>query len=430
MTGQMSLFDDEYLSPLDQADGTPPVWTVSSLTAYIKDLFESDPPLQDVWLEGEVSNCKQWPSGHIYFTLKDDASSISCVIWRSAASQMPVLPGDGQAVLLHGRISLYEQRGVYQLYVDMVQPAGLGLLHARFEALKARLQEEGLFDAEHKRPLPPFPRRIGVVTSPSGAALRDILNVLRRRYPLVEVVLAPTLVQGEQAPPQIVAAIEKLNSLTELDLIIVARGGGSLEELWAFNDEAVGRAIFASALPVISGVGHETDFTIADFVADLRAPTPSAAAELAVPDQARLRAELADCRRRLGATLQRRLDGERQTLLSYRQALQRRSPLRQIDRQRQRIDERSQSMARSLTHRLALLRERLAGLQARLAALSPLATLERGYAVVRHSADDAIISSVGQVSPGEALTIQLRDGHFAATAGEKRATEGTEGLSG
>jgi exodeoxyribonuclease VII large subunit len=422
VNGQMSLFDDEYTSPgEDEAERyePPPVWTVSSLTAYIKDYLEGDPFLQDVWLEGEVSNCKQWASGHIYFTLKDANSSISCVVWRSAARLLPVLPADGQAVLLHGRLSVYEPRGTYQLIVDSVQPAGLGLLHARFEALKAQLHEEGLFDAAHKRPLPSFPRRIGVVTSPHGAAVRDILNILRRRYPLVEVVLAPTLVQGEQAPPQIVAAIERLNSLGDLDLIIVARGGGSLEDLWAFNDEAVARAIFASATPVISGVGHETDFTIADFVADLRAPTPSAAAELAVPDQARLRAELAEYRRRLGSAAQKRLREERQALLRHRQALERRSPLRQINRQRQRIDEHSQNMARSLAHRLALLRERMAGLQAHLAALSPLATLERGYAIVRDSGSGAIIASVGEVSPGQALTIQLRDGDFAATAIDK-----------
>jgi exodeoxyribonuclease VII large subunit len=430
MNRQMSLFDDEYTSPgddgaesngtpFDQAHGGPPVWTVSSLTAYIKDCFESDRLLQDVWLEGEVSNCKQWPSGHVYFTLKDEGSSISCVIWRSAARLMPVLPADGQAVLLHGRISVYELRGTYQLYVDQVQPAGLGLLHARFEALKAQLSEEGLFDAAHKRPLPPFPRRIGVVTSPRGAALRDILNVLRRRYPLVEIVLAPTLVQGEQAPPQIVEAIERLNLLGDLDLIVVARGGGSLEDLWAFNDEDVARAIFASTTPVVSGVGHETDFTIADFVADRRAPTPSAAAEIAVPDQAQLKAELADYKRRLGMAAFRRLHDKRQALSSSRQALERRSPLRQIDRHRQRIDEHGQSMARSLAHRLALLRERMAGLQARLAALSPLATLERGYAIVRHADSDIVITSVDEVSPGEALAIQLRDGHFAATAGER-----------
>jgi exodeoxyribonuclease VII large subunit len=249
--------------------------------------------LQDLWLEGEVSNWKHAPSGHIYFTLKDEAASIRCAMWRSNIQRAAYLPaGDGEAVLAHGYVSVYEPQGVYQFYVDDVQPVGLGSLYARFEQLKARLQAEGLFDADRKRSLPHFPRRIGVVTSPSGAVLRDILNVLRRRYPLAEVIVAPTLVQGPEAPAQIVRALERVGQVPGVDVIILARGGGSLEDLWAFNDEAVARAIVAAPVPVVSGVGHETDFTIADFAADLRAPTSSAAAELVTPDRAALRQQV------------------------------------------------------------------------------------------------------------------------------------------
>jgi len=251
------------------------VRTVSQITAYIKELFEADDSLQDLWIEGEVSNCSRPPSGHIYFTLKDPGAEIACVLWRSQAAALEHLPVEGQAVMVHGRASVYEAKGRYQLYVDWLQPVGEGALFLRLQQLKDKLEREGLFAPERKRPLPPFPRQIGVVTSPVGAAIRDILHVLQRRFPLAEVILAPSQVQGEEAPPQIVAALEMLNAHTDVDVIIVARGGGSLEELWAFNDERVARAIFASRVPVVSGVGHETDYTLSDLVADLRAPTPS-----------------------------------------------------------------------------------------------------------------------------------------------------------
>jgi exodeoxyribonuclease VII large subunit len=410
MTLQIPLFGaGSYAEP-------PQVWTVTSLTRYVKRRLESDQALQDVWLEGEISNCRQPVSGHLYFTLKDADSSINCVMWRDTVRTLPELPQDGQAVLVHGRISVYEVRGTYQLYVDSLQPAGRGLLYAKFEALKARLAAEGLFDEGRKRPLPPFPRRLGVVTSPQAAALRDILNVLRRRYPPVEVLLAPTLVQGEEAPPQIVAAIESLNARDDVDVIIVARGGGSLEELWAFNDEDVARAIANSRIPVISGVGHETDFTIADFAADVRAPTPSAAAELAVPDQAQLRDAVKKQRERLVQACQKQLAEMRKATTAQRRALERSSPLRQIERWRQQVDERSQNIVTRCRHYLALRRERLEGLRARLLAVSPLATLERGYAIVQSRDGSVIIKSVGQVATGYPLRVQVRDGQFDATA--------------
>ena len=272
------------------------VYSVSQVSAYIKSLFVSDMLLADVWLSGEVSGFTQASSGHCYFTLKDAGAILKSVIWRTQAKGM-VLPRNGDAVIVHGAISVYEQGGAYQLYVDHLEPAGVGQLWLEFERLKARLEAEGLFDEARKRPIPARPVRLGVVTSPTAAALRDILRTLSRRYGLVDVILASTPVQGDQAPPAIVAALALLNRWSAerepLDAIILARGGGSIEELWAFNDEHVARAIAASAVPVITGVGHETDFTIADFVADLRAPTPTGAATLATPDGRELSAAVA-----------------------------------------------------------------------------------------------------------------------------------------
>ncbi|RLC60253.1 MAG: exodeoxyribonuclease VII large subunit, partial [Chloroflexota bacterium] len=296
-------------------------YTVSQLTGYIRRLIEDDPELSDVWVEGEVSNFSRASSGHCYFTLKDAGSQIGCVMWRSVAKVQDYLPVGGDLVLAHGRVGVYEAGGRYQLYVDQLRPAGVGDLYRQFELLKARLEAEGLFAPERKRPLPRFPRRIGVVTSPSAAALRDILNVLGRRYPLAEVLLAPTPVQGDDAPPQIVAAIEALNGRDDVDIIIVARGGGSLEELWAFNDERVARAVAASRIPVICGVGHETDFSLADFAADVRAPTPSAAAELVAPDRAELRAQVAGLAAALVTALQGVVEERRWRLAEQTRAL-------------------------------------------------------------------------------------------------------------
>ena len=258
--------------------------TVAELTTYIRELFESNEQLQDVWVEGEVSNFSKASSGHLYFTLKDSAAQIKCVMWRSSVERQTTIPQNGDAVLVHGAVSVYEVNGVYQLYADRIRPLGVGNLYQQFEELKARLTDEGLFDEARKRPIPDFPHQIGVVTSPEAAAFQDVQNVLRRRYPLVEVILSPCQVQGEAAPAQIVRAIERLNQYSQVDVILVCRGGGSIEDLWAFNDERVARAMVASRIPVVSGVGHETDFTIADFAADLRAPTPSAAAELMTPN--------------------------------------------------------------------------------------------------------------------------------------------------
>jgi exodeoxyribonuclease VII large subunit len=400
----------------------PRTWTVSQLTQRIKNFLESDPDLQDVWLTGEISNFSRAFSGHLYFTLKDAGAAISCVMWRSEAEQLAWKPAQGDAALAHGRISVYAPRGSYQLYVDRLQPAGLGDLHARFEELRERLRAEGLFDPARKKPLPPFPRMLGIATSPQAAALRDVLNIVRRRYPLARVLLAPTPVQGNQAPPRIVAALRALDAREDVDVILVVRGGGSLEELWAFNDETVARAIAACRHPVVSGVGHETDFTIADFVADLRAPTPSAAAELAVPDQMELRQHIDAWSLHLERNLARRLTRARQRLQQQERALQRASPRARIDASRQQVVDLTQRAARAITHRLALLHSGLAAQEARLAALSPLATLERGYAIVRREDTGALVRSVGQVRPGDALSVRVQDGEFGAvTKGGKNA---------
>jgi len=395
------------------------VLRVSQLTRYIRELFDLDMLLQDVWVEGEVSGYSRSTAGHIYFSLKDEASQIACVMWRSAAEGQDWLPQDGEAVLAHGRVSLYEQRGVYQLYVDLIRPAGLGLLYLEFEALKARLEGEGLFAPEHKRLLPPFPRQIGVVTSPVGAAIRDILQVLERRYPLAEVILAPTLVQGDEAPPQIAAALDALNDHTEVEVIILARGGGAPEELWAFNDEQVARAVFRSRVPVITGVGHETDFTIADFVADVRAPTPSAAAEMAVPDREELGERVRLWAGRLKQLAEERVTGLRQGLEWAARAMMRLSPQAQVETRRQRLDELTGAMTSRFAHRLALAKEKLAGQMAHLESLDPARTLARGYAVVRHIARDEVVQSVAQVLPGDAIEVQVADGSFAAEVTER-----------
>ncbi len=399
-------------------DGASRFFTIAQITRYLKALLESDFLLQDLWLVGEVSNYVRSAAGHVYFTLKDEEAQIRCVLWRSYVTRQMYLPRQGEAIVAHGYVSLYEVGGNYQFYVDEIQPAGAGQLHMQFELLKQRLQEEGLFAAGRKRPLPPFPRCIGVATSPTGAVWRDICNVLRRRYPLVQVILAPCAVQGVEAPEQIAAALDALNALPEVEIIIVARGGGSLEELQAFNDERVARAIYRSRAPVISGVGHETDFTIADFAADVRAPTPSAAAELAVADQTELRARLRQSQERLASYIEERLAQRRRALAYTAQRLQACSPRRVLAQHRQQVDDKRQRAIASLMHCIALRRQQLRGDLAHLQSLSPSRTLERGYAIVRRRVDGQIVRGVAQVQPRDRVDVQLRDGAFAAAVEE------------
>ncbi|MGC9396165.1 MAG: exodeoxyribonuclease VII large subunit [Anaerolineae bacterium] len=393
-------------------------YTVSEITGRIRVLLEQEPLLQDVWIEGEVSNFSRASSGHIYFTLKDAGAQISGVVWRSQARALSYVPRSGDQVVVHGRVGLYEQGGRYQIYVDAIQPAGRGSLYQEFERLKAQLEAEGLFAPERKRPLPLYPQCIGVVTSPTAAAFRDVLNVLTRRYPLAEVLLSPTLVQGETAPPQIVAALAALNTRDDVrdrpDVILIVRGGGSLEDLWAFNDERVARAVAASSIPVISGVGHETDFTLTDFAADHRAPTPSAAAEMATPDRAELRAMLQQRQMRLARTFDTQLQGFHKRVAQLNRALQYLSPAVRLANARQRVDDVLARADATVAHRLIVHRQQVQGLAARLAALNPDAVLGRGYAIVQERETGDVITSAKAITPGLALTLRLRDGEAAA----------------
>ena len=396
----------------------PPVtWTVTDLTRYLRQLLESDEALQDVWVQGEISNFSRPSSGHLYFTIKDSGAALRCVMWRNSAARLQLMPRDGEAVEAHGVISIYEAGGQYQLYADTLRPAGEGALYQEFLRLKAKLEAEGLFDPARKREIPVQPQRIGLITSPTGAALRDMFNTLRRRYPLVEVVLAPTPVQGEEAPGGIVAAFKLLNRLAQPDVILLARGGGSIEDLWAFHDERVARAIAASAAPVICGVGHETDFTIADFVADLRAPTPTAAAELAVPDQADLRADLTDLEEHLGRLALANISDQRWSLKELNNRLLLYSPRPRLLSDRQRVDEMAFRLSAVTRHFLALETARIQGLSQRLASLSPQAVMERGYAIL-YDQTGHHIRSISQVSPGDRLLAHLTDGSLSAKVEE------------
>jgi len=392
-------------------------WTVSELTAYIRELFAIDYRLQDLEVSGEISNFTRARSGHLYFTLKDAGAQIKCVMWRSAAERLFFQPEEGDAVVANGRISVYEAGGVYQLYVEHMQPAGRGNLAVAFEQLKQRLADEGLFEVAHKKPIPLTPRKIGIVTSADAAALRDILNVLNRRYPLVSVLIAPTLVQGADAPPQIARALQWLDGRSDIDTIIVARGGGSIEDLWAFNDERVARAIFAAQHPIITGVGHETDFTIADFVADQRAPTPSAAAELATPDIEEIRPLLQGYAAMLRADLDDLIRQKRWQVQTLARALTHLSPQARLDNTRQRLDVTSARLDRALTSQLVHVRNRLAVAEVGLTAVSPLATLSRGYAIVRHP-DGRLVRAAAEVAAGDGLTIQVADGQFTVEVSE------------
>lgn len=389
------------------------VWSVSELTGYIKELFEIDFRLQDIEISGEISNFTRARSGHLYFTLKDEQAQLKCVMWRTMAQRLAFQPEEGDAVLAHGRVSVYETAGVYQLYADWLEPAGRGDLAIAFERLKEQLAREGLFDQERKKPIPAFPQKIGIVTSADAAALRDMLKVLNRRCPLVKVLIAPALVQGDLAPAEIVRALRWLDGRDDIDTIIVARGGGSIEDLWAFNDERVARAVFAAEKPLISGVGHETDFTITDLVADLRAPTPSAAAELAVPDLSDLPLALAGTRSRLAATMQSQIRQQRRQVQAHAQALSLLSPRSTLDNNLQRLDSLLLRLDQIMRFQLEQKRSRLAIQNASLSAVSPLATLSRGYAIVRR-ADGRVVRSRRQVDAGDRIVVQVSDGEFEA----------------
>ena len=401
---------------------TRTVRSVSQITDLLKRLIERQPQFQNVWVRGQVSNCSRPGSGHIYFTLKDEKDQISCVIWRSGAVRLRFLPRDGDEVLAEGKMGVYGPHGKYQITVSTVEPLGVGALQRAFEELKQQLAEEGLFDPVHKKPLPKFPRKIGVVTSATGAAFQDICQQLYKRYPLAEVLLHPTLVQGDGAVDGIVQAIEVMNGRDDIDVLIVGRGGGSIEDLWAFNEELVARAIFASTIPVVSAVGHETDLTISDMVADHRSPTPSAAIEHIVPDQAELLGQLNGL-----DTWLRRIIAER--LQSYKTRLQafetRISPTRRKDaiyQLYQRVDTLEAACRTTVERRRTDGERDLQALAQRLNALSPLATLKRGYSISRKM-DGEVLTATEQVSVGDRIEIQLSDGHLTCRIEERQLSD-------
>ena len=382
----------------------PRTATVSQINNYVKKILDHNIILNNVWVKGELSNFKRHYSGHLYITLKDEGGVLKAVMFRGAAATLAFEPSDGMKVLARGRVSVYEAGGSYQLYIEEMIPDGVGELYIAYEQLKKQLEEEGLFDERHKKPIPKFPKAVGVVTAPTGAAVRDIINVITRRYPMAEIILYPAQVQGNGAAESVVKAIEYFNATREVDTLIVGRGGGSIEDLWAFNEEITARAIYASEIPVISAVGHETDFTIADFVADLRAPTPSAAAEIAVPSTTEIMARITSNQSRIQQNIISRIEGGRLILKRFKM----RTPKDRIDEYSLRIDSMTRSMENSLKMKTMALRRQFAEQTAKLDALSPLQTLSRGYAIPTKE-DGAVIRSAKDVKSGDEFTLRLRD---------------------
>ncbi|MEC0306531.1 exodeoxyribonuclease VII large subunit [Paenibacillus lautus] len=433
------------------------ILSVKDLNRYIRMKMEGDSRLSDVWIRGEISNFTHHSSGHMYFTLKDEGSRIRAIMFATHNQRLPFIPKEGSRVIARGNVSVYERDGQYQFYAVQMQPDGIGSLYLAYEQLKSKLEEEGLFAAERKRPLPRYPKTIGVITSPTGAAVRDIMITIRRRYPQARSILYPVLVQGKGAAPSIVKAIRTMNDMAEADVLIVGRGGGSLEELWAFNEEIVARAIYQSDIPVISAVGHETDFTIADFVADLRAATPTAAAELAVPSSAELRGQLVQRQRQLNQGLQQRLKRSRERLLSLQRSPVLVHPRRYMLQHAERLDMLSQRLQGNLKSRLSLVRQRQKSLhqglirynprtQAEFAArrkdqanrqlmnamqsimkskmsqlqtemrhldaLSPLKIMSRGYSLVYDEKEQKLVKSIEDVQLGDLVNVRVSDGQL------------------
>jgi exodeoxyribonuclease VII large subunit len=398
--------------------GSARIWSVGDLTLYIRQLIESDYRLQEIWVSGEVSNLSRPASGHLYFTLKDEQASLRCVMWRSQVEFQDHLPENGELLEVFGHIGVYEAGGQYQLYAETLRPAGEGERYREFLRLKEELEREGLFDPERKRPLPSWPQQIGIVTSPTGAALRDVIHVLQRRYPLVELLLSRATVQGERAPEEIIEGLTNLNQHGTSDLILLVRGGGSLEALWAFNDEQLVRAVANSKLPVVTGIGHETDVILADFAADVRAPTPSAAAEISTPDRVNLAEDLHAGQVELHSAFSKLLSEKRAVLEKLQARLSLASPRARIDNARQRLDDIMARMLLNLKYDLNMHKQRVAGLDHTLHAVSPEEILARGYAIVTEIQDGNLIRSSDQVGAGDRIRIQVHDGDFQAEVQE------------
>lgn len=386
------------------------VYSVTDLTRLIKGNLESDPRLLGVWVRGEIGTCKLHTSGHLYFTLKDKASSLRCVMFRSFNRRLRFQPTTGLSILAFGEVGVYERDGSYQLYVRELEPDGLGALFLALEQTRERLAKEGLFSAERKRPLPRFPRRVGVITSPVGAALQDIIAVARRRFAGIELLLAPVTVQGSGASSEIVQALRRLNREKELDVVILARGGGSKEDLWTFNDERVARAIAASRVPVVSAVGHEIDVTLADLAADVRAPTPSAAAELVVPDRRHLEQELERCAARLGQAAGEQWRKKKQRLLQLLSRRPWREPALFLAEKRQALAYATDGFKRARRQFLLRKAAQLAETRRAFTALDPLSVLERGFAVVMDAVSGVPVTRASQVQRGQRLRVRFADG--------------------
>lgn len=392
-----------------------PTLSVTELNEYLRMQMDGDRVLSNLFVRGELSNCKLYSSGHLYFTVKDPESQLSGVMFRSYAARLGFVPRDGMKVILHGRISVYPARGQYQIYADDMIPDGAGTLAMQFEQLKRRLEAEGLFDPARKRPIPKFPQRIGVITSPTGAAIHDIMNILKRRYPCAEMLLFPSQVQGDGAAEQLMAGLWFFQAYQAADVIILGRGGGSAEDLWAFNDERLARAVAECSIPVISAVGHESDFTICDFVADLRAPTPSAAAELAVPNRTELKNELNAYGLRLKRMIEERVSGERRALQLMTAGILSR-PEQLLDPCKMRMADAERRLELAIGRTLERKRSAFSASCARLESLNPLGVLSRGYAAV--SRDGRHVTSASEVSAGDHLCVRFADGTVDVIASE------------
>ena len=397
------------------------VYSIRQVNLYIGNMFRQDFMLNRIYVKGEVSNCKYHTSGHIYFSLKDDSGSLACVMFAGNRSGLKFQMQNGQSVIVLGSISVYERDGKYQLYAREIIQDGMGLLYEKFQALKQELEEMGMFAPEYKQPIPAFSRRVGIVTAPTGAAIRDIMNISYRRNPYVQLILYPALVQGEEAADSIVRGIELLDQ-SHVDVIIVGRGGGSMEDLWAFNEEKVARAIFHCETPVISAVGHETDFTIADYVADLRAPTPSAAAELAVADMAAIQGQLQDMQQRLQNRMSERLSDRKKELEHLQEKLKYVSPQHQIQEKYQRLTDIEEELQMLMQQTMKERRHQLMIYVERMKGMSPLEKLSQGYSYTA-DARGKKITATEQVQPGDLLQIYVSDGQILAEVKEKKKTE-------
>lgn len=398
------------------------IYTVSKINRYIKKLFENDYNLQDVWILGEISNFKLHSSGHMYFVLKDKESQIKCVMFRGNNYTLRFMPEDGMKVKVRGDISVYEKRGEYQLYVKEIIEAGKGELYLAFERLKAKLKDEGLFSEEIKKKLPLVPHNIAVITSPTGAAIRDIITISLRRFSNLSILVVPSLVQGAFAAREIAKKIDFLNRhFKDLDFIIIGRGGGSLEELWAFNEEILARSIYNSKIPIVSAVGHETDFTISDFVADLRSPTPSAAAEMTIPDKSSLIKNIGLLESKINRAIKRNLELKMERIDSISRRLKYQGPENKINQYYQYIDEFSARLNSRIKHRVELYEERVKKDSQRLDSLSPRAVIERGYSICRKIPGKEIIKRLEQIEVGTRIEVIISDGKILSKVEKKEA---------